>query len=440
MDKRLTLRKNWKPGMTSTAFARKFFFWVFLCGIGRITIASDLTEKANYGFHFLTQPINPRSIAAGSAGVADGWGGFSFYNPAGGWLIERPYISVEYGQYPAGDLNRATFETAWKYANWFWGGDFSNYSVPFPPATEQGPDENLQAWWQQSIFALSGGYGVDALGVGATLTGVLDRIDVYKAWGISLSAGGVYRILPGHLTAGAALMNATEALKKISSLSSSIKTTTGFLDSTSKFGQGAGMPLWGAVGASWCDTLRSIPYSAHAQFMYQDQGSIVMVPVGIEVWPLPAFAVRIGKRFGHDTELLAVGCGVRTKPVDFNFAVTIPKLGADVELQWIAGLTYALRNAKTAAAPGAAARPARQAPAASPVSITPVEVLRKPAAANYSAAQAGASDSTAADIKVPAPQAAPAPGQIAPPPVSDSTVAPAPAPAAPADSAVPAKQ
>jgi hypothetical protein len=225
------------------------------------------------------------------------------------------------------------------------------------------------------------------------------------------------------LTLGAAALNATEALKKISS---DVKTTSGMLDSTDVIGKGAPIPLWGSLGAAWSDTLRQVPYTATAAVEYNDNADRWTVPMGVEAWVLPQIAMRAGKRWGHATELFSLGLGLAVAPVNFDLRFAVPRLRDDTELSWLAGCTYTLTPRAPKTPPNAAPAPSdaaaapqsgRAAPAISPASTaTP--------AADTAAVPSAAPDLPRTPVVKQSPDTAtappaPAPGSIVP---ADSSV------------------
>jgi hypothetical protein len=381
-----------------------------LCRADRVEI-----HPVNYGFQFLEEPVNPRAAGAGATGVATPWGGFGRYNPAGGYLATRPRISLEYGQYPSAGMHRGGFDVSWNYGSWFWSAEARSFTVDGIYYADEHGLTGISSHEQQSVLHICGGYGDRNIGGGIAFNALQDRIaDARAAYGWSLSLGGVWRMAADRLTLGAAVLNATEALKKISS---DVKTTSGMLDSTAVIGKGAPIPLWGSLGAAWSDTLLRLPYTATAAFEYNDNAGRWTVPMGAEVWVLPQIAVRAGKRWGRDTELFSLGLGLAVAPVNFDLGFAVPRLRDDTELSWLAGVTYTL--APRAQRPAHAAPPVvppadtatsprseQQAPAASPASTaTPSEPPQAPIVKQ-------SPDTTAAPP-------APAPGSIVP---ADSSV------------------
>jgi hypothetical protein len=96
------------------------------------------------------------------------------------------------------------------------------------------------------------------------------------------------------------------------------------------------------VGGAWCDTTNGIAWNLATDIVYRDDDERIMVPVGIEVWPLKMLALRLGKRFNHDTEGANLGLGVRLPPVSFDVSFVINNYSGDASLKWLLGLTYSL--------------------------------------------------------------------------------------------------
>jgi len=391
-----------------------------LCGPGR----ADRVEihPVNYGFQFLEEPVNPRTAAVGAAGVALAWGGFGRYNPAGGYLSTRPRISLEYGQYPSAGMHRGGFDVSWNYGSWFWSAEAGSFAVDGIYYADEHGLTGISSHEQQSVLHISGGFGDRDIGAGFAFNALQDRIaDSRAAYGWSLSVGGVWRMAADRLTLGAAVLNATEALKKISS---DVKTTSGMLDSTDIIGKGAPIPLWGGLGAAFSDTLRQVAYTVAAAVEYNDNADRWTIPMGVEAWVLPQIAVRAGKRWGHATELFSLGLGLAVAPVNFDLGFAVPRLRDDTELSWLAGITYTLSPRAPKAAP--AAPPAPSDTTVTPHAGQPAPVI-PPASISTPQADTAAAPSIVPDA-VETPVVKQAPDTVA------SPAAPAPAGNVPADS------
>ena len=313
--------------------------------------ADDITEDAaNSGFHFLEEYINPRFIAMGTAGAALSGKGFSFYNPAIPFLMKKTYLSVEYGQYPKADLKHAQLEGVLSLEKWFFGLSLHNESIdniyetnfwgnlPFynAPFSQQFINMSLVigfSQWSDFAFALC-------------INGTQDRIHDEHAYALSFSGGAVYMPLPDHLTLGLSILY--------------LGTSTPMLgaDSANSWGKGEDLPLNSRFGVSWTDKLKDIPYTAAFDIVYRNVRDRsdrftkyakyrFAFPLGVEVWPLPPLAVRLGKRFNRPTEVINFGVGLKLDPLSVDASFVVPKLIDDAEIKWLTSITYNLRSKKT---------------------------------------------------------------------------------------------
>lgn len=281
------------------------------------------------GFGYAEEPVNPRKVAMGSAGTALEGGGFTFYNPALPSIIDRPYISCEYGRL-YNDLGRGMPEFALNFPKWFIGGAFQSQSIDFQFADEQGIMEGVTGVEQSTLGSLDIGFTKQQFAFGVAINGFQHRIAEYKSFAFSGSAGLLYSIVPGKLTAGAAVLNA-------------FGRNTGMLDSVKTWSH-SNMPLTGRAGAAWSDTMGKMSYSVAADIVYSDNYGEVMVPIGVEVWLLPSIAVRVGKRFNHPTDLFSAGVGFAWENLAFDASFVPCRYVSDYSLKWGMGITYSLKK------------------------------------------------------------------------------------------------
>jgi hypothetical protein len=350
-------------------------------------------NAAATGFQLLDLPVNGRLIAMGSAGTAmPGWG-FSYYNPAMPFLTKRPYVVAEYSILPWLDLHRGHFETAWPIGKFFLAGSMTTASIlNIYPATIQGVDYNAPGSAQLTTISLNGGYEfVSNAALAISINGIQDRIMTDAAYLLTVSLGAVWQPIRDKLTIGLAATHFAGS-------------STSYLDTTEHLGSGADWPVTVRGGISWQDRLKSIDYGAAVDLVYRKVDGQFMVPVGLEVWPLHSLALRVGKRFYYDSELMDFGIGLRFEPVTVDVAFVIPQYVGDYRSQYTVSLCYTLRDkpaAKKSAPPKAAA-------AVAPQPIPRPDTTRAPASTI---------DTTAAK---PAP-AHPADSSIAPSKKADST-------------------
>ncbi|HEX7510842.1 MAG TPA: hypothetical protein VF335_06050 [Chitinivibrionales bacterium] len=302
-------------------------------------VASVDTTAGKSAFQFLEAPTTPASVAMGNAATALPGAGFSYYNPARPYLSDSASLSVGYGPLP-GDLSAWFGEGKLTFSNMFLAMHLSNHSIRnIYNATEQGPNYSVPFSSGFTLVSIDAGLAYNRGALALSVNGMQDRIDVYTAYGVSVSVGGIYRLIPEKLTLGAALLN--------------IGTTTGYTDATSNWGEGDRLPRTGRIGAAYTDVVKQVPITVACDVVYRDVGDKLLaakgalpritVPLGVEVWPTEYVAARIGKRFNFETELINCGAGLRLGPLSFDLSIVLAKLvtGADIEVQPLFAVTYA---------------------------------------------------------------------------------------------------
>jgi hypothetical protein len=313
-------------------------FITLLLGLCFQSYALD-EEASMAGFQFLDNPPAPRQIALGYAGTALGGYGFTSFNPASPMIIDWPYLMVCASPRPF-DYTIASVEGAWTFSNLFVGAAVANHFINgiIPSDFINGPQYNTPGSYDGTSISLCVGYKNENLGLGLTINGMQERIVTTSAYGISLSAGIAYWLIPQKLSLGASVLH--------------MGTTTGFLDETKNFGQGAPLPRSVRAGAAYSDTLFRIPYTVTADVVYRDVGRTITsasqvarrlsVPVGIEAWPVKYVALRIGKRFNYETEVLTFGAALRYAMLDLDVAFVVSSLVSDVDFSPCFSLVYNL--------------------------------------------------------------------------------------------------
>ncbi|KMQ50812.1 hypothetical protein CHISP_2335 [Chitinispirillum alkaliphilum] len=275
-------------------------------------------------FQFVEEPVNPRNIAMGSAGTAMRGTGFSFYNPAQPFLSRVPYVSVEFGQIH-GDINRGTAETAIVSPNWFAGISFITQSIDFPTSTEQGVGP--KATNQGTVASFTAGFIRDDFAAAITLNGLQDRFGHSATYhGLSFSGGITYRLIPGKLELGLAGFN--------------VGRSKGFLDD--QHWRNHGIPRTLRAGGAWSDKINDMPYTVTSDLVYRDETGQLLLPVGVELYTLPSLAVRLGKKFFHDTDIFTAGIGINLDNIALDLSFVPTKLESDYDIKWSVGLSYYL--------------------------------------------------------------------------------------------------
>jgi hypothetical protein len=203
----------------------------------------------------------------------------------------------------------------------------------------------------------------------------------------------LYKIIPGKLTAGLAMLN--EGKTTAFTYSSN---ATGNLDQE---GVQENLPRSGRLGLAYTDTLKSFPVNVACDVVYRDVGDKVQaaknivpritVPLGIEVWPTSYVAVRLGKRINFETEVINFGAGLRFQPLTFDMAFVVTSLQGDIEVKPMFGLTYAIAavpHVKESPAPKQVeTQPVKHTDTVPEIRVTPDNSIQSPAKADSSSIQ-----------------------------------------------------
>jgi hypothetical protein len=91
---------------------------------------------------------------------------------------------------------------------------------------------------------------------------------------------------------------------------------------------------------------KKIPYTVSADVVYSFNYDIVMVPVGFEIRPLPAIALRGGYRVNHPTDGVTLGVGLNWNNMSYDAAFVSENYRGDISLKWEMGVTYELPSVK----------------------------------------------------------------------------------------------
>ncbi len=298
-----------------------------------MVLAVGLTAYAQQAyFGYVETPVNPRSIAMGSSGTAGGNGGFSFYNPAAIATIDSSFVAFEYGR-QWGDLSAGLVETAWLFPKWFIGASFQTQSNDFEVTDDFGNRLSSRGTEQASVLSLQIGWKSGRYAVGASVNGLQHHLFHSNAYGVSASGGAVVTILPKKLIAGISVIQAGGYY-------------SGFYMTQFEVNRRI-MPAMGRIGLGWNDTvIGRLPVTLFLDAVYSSNFHTVMIPAGVEIRPLHALAIRLGKRFNHETELLTTGVGIYWENLAFDASFIPYTLQGDLESKWLIGLRYSLAAKK----------------------------------------------------------------------------------------------
>ncbi|HON09429.1 MAG TPA: hypothetical protein PLE24_01075 [Chitinispirillaceae bacterium] len=282
-------------------------------------------------YNFLEEAVNPRAMAMGSAGTALGAGGFSFYNPASMALRSSPFISFEIGKIYE-DLRRGYIETGWIFPKWFVGGSFQSQSVQFQYATEQGI-VNSYGSQQSSSGTLNAGLKRGRFAIGAGFNGVYDRLAENSSYGFTLSGGMIYSLIPEMLDIGASYMHG-------------YGRNSGYLDTTGTFYR-HDLPSTARFGAAFRNSINGgYNYTISADLVYNRNYEKLTVPLGAEMWILPAMALRIGTQINDPANPFSAGVGIKWENLKIDASFATFRLKSDNSLKWSLGFTYELASVR----------------------------------------------------------------------------------------------
>ena len=296
-----------------------------------LLMAQDSTAAG--AFAFLDYPVGPRQTAMANAGTGAAGGGFAFVNPAQITLASSNSVSAGYAPMPD-DFSASYAEGVVAAGIYSFGVNVSNYAIDnIVPSTEQGADYTISAGSYGFTFvSLSAAMKKNKTGLALMATGMQERIMSYTRYGYSLSAGATYSLIPGRLLLGAAGLHL-------------LSTMTAFTYGADETGSIESVPRTLRVGAGYSDTVKNLPLQVNCDIVYRDKGTGVSrfsVPVGIEVRPTDYIALRIGKRFNFETDVINFGAGLQLAPLTFDFSIVVSKLYTDIEYRPMFSLTYSL--------------------------------------------------------------------------------------------------
>ncbi len=180
--------------------------------------------------------------------------------------------------------------------------------------------ENVRTVTGMSDYLLGLSYGArvwDAVGIGGTLKVLRSTlVEDFAATSVAADIGLTYRVGESGFLFGASLANLGSDLK--------------YRDS--------GVPLaWAAgLGALYHGVFLKAPASAAADIVQAREGSL-RSRIGLEIRPGGHLAVRVGYKFGYDSDSFTVGLGVRAGKFDVNYAAG---MGADLDNLHLLQITY----------------------------------------------------------------------------------------------------
>ncbi|HEX2957859.1 MAG TPA: hypothetical protein VHO70_13570 [Chitinispirillaceae bacterium] len=295
-------------------------------------ITSSLAGTDFYGF--LEEPVVSSVIGMGASGTATGMGGFTFYNPAGLSLKDKPFIAFDFTRLQ-NDLGRGYIETGWVFPTWFVGGSFQTQTVKDVQRTDiTGIIDGAYAQNRGTMLSFLIGLKRERYSLAASLNGVQEVIGDYSSYGVSGSVGLLVNIVEDHITAG------------VSAIHAAGRHNT-FLDKKEKL-KSERFPATVRAGACIKDSLfQKFPTILSVDVVYNDNDEIVTVPVGIDFRILPPLSLRIGKRFNHPSDLFSMGFGLNWKNIAFDAAFVPYRLHSDAFLKRSVGLTYSLPSPRS---------------------------------------------------------------------------------------------
>lgn len=285
-------------------------------------------------YNFLEEPVSSGPIGMGASGTASGMSGYSFYNPAGLSLKEKPFVLFDFTRI-AEDLGRGYIETGWVFPTWFIGGSFQTESIKdIQRADINGVIDGAYVQYRGTMASFTIGLKRERYSLAATLNGVQEAIGDYSSYGASGSVGLLVNIVEDHITAGFAAIHAAG------------RHTT-FLDKKEKL-KSERFPATLRAGACLKDTFfQKFPTIISVDVVYNNNDELFTVPVGIDFRILPPLTLRIGKRFNHPSDLFTMGFGLHWKNIAFDAAFVPYRLQSDAFLKRSVGLTYSLPSPRS---------------------------------------------------------------------------------------------
>jgi hypothetical protein len=386
-----------------------------------ISLSSALfAQGANFGY--TEEPVSPRAVGMGCTGAATAQGGFAYYNPAAIPAAESSFIAFDYGQQWS-DRNHTLLETGWIFPQWFIGASFMTQSVDFQLTDYTGSDILPGKGTEQaSALSLALGWRGERYTIAAAANGLHHHIYDRDAYALSASGGMTFAVLPGRLSAGAALVQAGRLHR-------------GFYDSRFEFHRDQ-MPTTGRIGVNWNDTIvGKLPVNIAVDAAYSSNYRKVNIPVGVEIRPLKPLAIRVGKRFNFESDLITLGVGIKWQNIAFDASFTPSTLEGDADLKWLMGLRYSLAPIKLRKQNGQ--EPAQNS-GSSQKSPPPVIDTTGKATAPVPSASGSVTSRPDSSERAHDTTAQPAPVPAGQPPVADPLPADTPAPGAATPPAVPA--
>ncbi len=337
--------------------SRKIIYTLFamLLSISMAFTADTKNDAAMTGFHLLESLVSPRTIAMGTAGTALSHSSFAYYNPATPFITDLMYFTPEYGLYNKNDLHKLNFEVSIPADEGFYGIALKSASVGnIYPVNDLGqlPDfgQTFNAQFVQLTLNVVKSKWED-FSYGLNISGIYDRIENYRAFALTFSAGAIYRLFDNRLNLGLSFMNFGWGTSYVRSV-----VSKGEEEEKAILGDGEKLPSHIRVGSTWSDSLKNgMRYTGAFDIVYRtvrDRDAKftkhikdrIYVPVGAEIKIIPQIALRLGKRFNFPTEILNFGAGFDFDPLLLDVAFVIPKIADKAEFKFLGSFTYYIKN------------------------------------------------------------------------------------------------
>ena len=260
-------------------------------------------DEGTSGGVTLTFPSGARALAMAEAytvSASDPSG--LYYNPASIAPLEGPAASVFYG--------RGFFDDQYGALTYVRpaGPGVMGAGLKYYTTGEMDLDngETVRTARGLSDYSLGLSYAA-SIGPGVGLGGTVkilrsSLIEDFSATSVALDAGLTYRVGGSGLIIGASLTNLGSGLK--------------YRDVA------APLPWAVGLGALYRGVYLKAPASAAADILKTREGGL-KGRLGLEARPGGLVAVRVGYKFGYDSDSFTVGLGLRVNNLDFNYAAGI---------------------------------------------------------------------------------------------------------------------
>ncbi len=350
---------------------------VFL-GMAQAETIDSLAGSVDFGL--LELPHGTRSVALGGGGSALPGPEFLELNPASFAASHESFLRGEYARrFPEeAELKNGSVSCGLAFKKYVVGLNFNTVSIGNIISSDlNGMYPDIQNSQRFSQMILTTGFTNGRTSLGLSATGIIDKIAANSRYAVTLNGGLTYAAIPGRLYTALSVRN--------------IGTSTNYATAHFDWGLMSTLPAIAALSVAYTDTISGMGFGitadAIARFIKPDSAHYdfnrITLPVGIEFWPLPYCAVRIGKRFFTETDIVSMGVGLKSTPLSLDASLSLFHLVSSIEYEIRMGVSYSPKvnkkipppqsdlNAATSQTTVPASLQANQPAANSPIANTP---------------------------------------------------------------------